>query len=139
MHFYASLVFTSEGHPSLATGTSGPMHKESLSDKKLSLFHLDPTKPSATTGTVLETYSQPFLKSLLYTSGLLCHFSLSGEHHTQPTTEVISEHKREDWTEEGSPPPSSGIEFPFIIIQTLLFQLKCIHFRHFFNRRTART
>ena len=65
MYFYASFVFTSEEHPSLATGRSGPMHKENLSDKKLSLFDLDPTKPSATTGTVLETYSQPYSKSCI--------------------------------------------------------------------------
>ena len=85
------------------------MHKENLSDKKLSLFDLDPTKPSATSGTVLDTYSQPCSKCLLYTSGLLCNFYLSGEHPTQPTTEVISKHKREVWTEEGSPPPLRGI------------------------------
>ena len=46
---------------------------------------------------------------------LLCHFYHSGELATQPPAGDVSEHKGEDWTDEGSPPALSGINFLFII------------------------
>ena len=50
-----------------------------------------------------------------------------GEHPPKPATEDLSEHKGEVWTEEGSPPPLSGIYIRPFSIKTQLFKSKCMH------------